>query len=280
METLAIGDIKISWLNGGVNHLDGGSMFGVVPKPLWSKRYPANDLNQIELRTDPLLIQTNGLNLLVDAGMGNGKLNEKQLRNYGVTEESNLVASLKTLGLTAEDIDYVLLTHLHFDHACGLTKPEQASYVPMFPKAKHIVSRIEWDEMRQPNIRSRNTYWKENWEAIVDLVQPFEHEIEITPGITMIHTGGHSAGHAMIRYESKGIKGLHFGDLMPTHAHYNPLWVLAFDDYPMDSIFVKQKWVEKVSNEEWWVTFYHDAYKRAIKWNESGEIIEQVERKR
>ena len=88
METMQIGEIKLTWLNGGVTHLDGGAMFGVVPKPLWSKKYPVNENNQIELRTDPILVQANGLNMLIDSGIGNGKMNDKQKRNFGVTEES------------------------------------------------------------------------------------------------------------------------------------------------------------------------------------------------
>ncbi|GAA0374260.1 YtnP family quorum-quenching lactonase [Bacillus horti] len=279
MEQLQIGRIKLTWLRGGVNHLDGGAMFGVVPKPLWSKKYPCNEKNQIELRTDPILVQSEGKNLLIDSGMGQGKLTEKQLKNFGVLEESKIESCLQELGLTCQDIDYVLMTHLHFDHASGLTKEvEQGKFEAVFPRAKHIVSRIEWEEMQQPNIRSRNTYWKQNWEAIKDLVEPFEQQIQITSEVTMYHTGGHSAGHSIVRYESAGDQGIHFGDLMPTHAHQNPLWVLAYDDYPMDSIFAKEKWVKEALDGEWWVTFYHDAYYRAIKWNAENEQLEQVKR--
>lgn len=278
MEQLQIGDIQLTWLNGGVNHLDGGAMFGVVPKPLWSKRYPCNELNQIELRTDPIFIQSEGKKILLDSGMGQGKLDEKQKRNFGVLEESHVASCLEKLGISCSEIDLVLLTHLHFDHACGLTKEEQGQYVPVFPNAKHIVSKTEWEEMQQPNLRSKNTYWKQNWQAIVDLVEPFEEEVQVTKEIKMIHTGGHSAGHSIIRYDSAGQQGIHFGDLMPTHAHQNPLWVLAYDDYPMDSVFAKEKWVQRALEGEWWVTFYHDAYYRAIKWNTEKEVLDQVKR--
>ncbi|MBY6272200.1 MAG: hypothetical protein CW346_08315, partial [Bacillaceae bacterium] len=105
MESLKIGKITLTWLNGGVTHLDGGAMFGVVPKALWSKKYAVNEKNQIELRTDPILVQTAGRNFLIEAGIGNGKLTEKQKRNYGVTEESKVEESLRSLGLTVDDID-------------------------------------------------------------------------------------------------------------------------------------------------------------------------------
>lgn len=281
METLEIGQIKITWLNGGVTYLDGGAMFGVVPKPLWSKRYPVNEKNQIELRTDPLLIQKDGINVLVEAGIGKGKLSEKQLRNYGVKEESKVEESLQTLGLTPEDIDYILMTHMHFDHACGLTKwNEEQELVSVFPHAKILTSSIEWNEMRHPNIRSKNTYWKENWEAIVHQVETFEKSFSLVAGIEMHHTGGHSDGHSIIVLKDQGEVLIHMADLMPTHAHKNPLWVLAYDDYPMTSIDRKSNWLEFGERQNAWYSFYHDAFYRAVKWNSTGEIIDEIKRQR
>ncbi|MDA1991380.1 MBL fold metallo-hydrolase [Bacillus cereus group sp. BfR-BA-01119] len=279
MEQLQIGDIKVTWLKGGNTHLDGGAMFGVVPKVLWSRKYKHNDTNHIYLRTDPLLLQTKDGNMLIDSGIGNGKLNEKMKRNQGVTEESSVENSLEKMGLKPEDIHYVLMTHLHFDHASGLTKWEGDQLVPTFPNAKVYVSETEWNEMRNPNIRSRNTYWKENWEPIVDQVVTFQQEIEITDEIKMAHTGGHSDGHAVIALESKGETMLHLADLLPTHAHQNVLWVMAYDDYPMTSIENKQKWMKYGAEKDAWFTFYHDAYYRAVKWNEEGHIVEKIERK-
>lgn len=276
LETLKIGEIKLTWLKGGDNHLDGGAMFGVVPKPLWSKKYPVNDLNQIEMRTDPILIQFNGKNMLIDAGIGNNKMSEKKKRNFGITEESSIEESLQSLGLSASDIEFILMTHLHFDHASGLTKWENDHLVPTFENATIIASEIEWNEMRNPNIRSKNTYWKENWEAIETQVKKFVDEIEIVPGIKMIHTGGHSDGHAIILMEDGEDVLIHMADIMPTHAHQNVLWVLAYDDYPMTSVFEKQKWMKYGLEKNAWYSFYHDAFYRAIKWNENGEEIDSV----
>lgn len=280
METLKIGQTTLTWLDGGVTYLDGGAMFGVVPKPLWSKKYPVNELNQIELRTDPILVQKEGINLLIDSGIGSGRLTDKQKRNFGVTAESNVIASLNELGLKAEDIDYVLMTHLHFDHVSGLTKLENDELVSVFPHAKIITSTIEWNEMREPNIRSANTYWKDNWLAIEKQVFPFEGKTEPVPGIEMIHTGGHSDGHSIVKIQDYGDMILHMADLMPTHAHSNPLWVLAYDDYPMNSIQQKQKWLGFASEKQTWLSFYHDAFYRAVKFNEKKEIIDKVERNR
>ncbi|MFI8686056.1 MBL fold metallo-hydrolase [Rossellomorea sp. NPDC077527] len=280
METLNVGDLTIHWLNGGVTHMDGGAMFGVVPKPLWSKKYAVNELNQIELRTDPLFFQWEGKNVLIESGIGKGKLNDKQKRNYGVHEESEIEASLATLGLSPNDIDVILMTHMHFDHACGLTKYEGDELVSAFPNATIYTSQVEWDEMRNPNVRSRNTYWKENWESIQSQVTTYEEEMEVLPGIKMVHTGGHSDGHSIILLENNGEKFIHMADIMPTHAHKNPLWVLAYDDYPMTSIGAKEKWITEAIEGEYWFLFYHDAEYRGIKWNRDGEIVDKVVREK
>ncbi|MFC6039151.1 MBL fold metallo-hydrolase [Paenisporosarcina macmurdoensis] len=278
MDQYKFHEMTITWLNGGFTKLDGGSMFGVVPKGLWSKRYPVNELNQIDLSTDPMLIQFQGKTLLIDSGVGN-KMDQRQLRNNGVSAQSQLEDSLASLGLLAEDIDYVLMTHMHADHASGLTKLENEQYVSTFPNAKIHLSSTEWNELRQPNIRSRNTYWKENWEAIQSQVEIFENELEVTPGIRMIHTGGHSDGHSIIKLEQNGDTIIHMADIMPTHAHQNPLWVLAYDDYPMTSVFAKEKIMAEALANGYSFIFYHDAYFRLIKWNETGkEIVEQLKR--
>jgi glyoxylase-like metal-dependent hydrolase (beta-lactamase superfamily II) len=280
METLQVGKLALTWLNGGVTHLDGGAMFGVVPKPLWSKKYPFNEKNQIELRTDPILIQNGDKNILIEAGIGNDRMSEKQKRNYGVLEESSVEQSLQELGLTTKDIDLVLMTHMHFDHACGLTKWVDGKLVPTFENATIVVSQTEWDEMREPNIRSQNTYWRENWESIQGQIQTFTDEISVLDGIKMIHTGGHSDGHAIIILESEGEQIFHMADLLGTHAHQNVLWVMAFDDYPMQTIKSKKYFMDQGLEQNVWFTFYHDAIYRAIKWDKNGEIIDRVERKK
>lgn len=277
METLQLANGKLTWLKGGVTFLDGGAMFGVVPKPLWSRKYPHNENNQIELRTDPILIQMEQKNILIESGIGKGKLSEKQKRNFGVTEESELEASLGSLGLTVHDIDYVLMTHLHFDHVCGLTSNVDGEFVSVFPNAKIVTSQIEWDEMRKPNIRSQNTYWKENWEAIQNQVITFEKEWTLGK-IKMVHTGGHSDGHSIVLIEDGEQTVIHMADIMPTHAHQNVLWVMAYDDYPMDSIRAKQKWMDYGIKKSAWFTFYHDAFYRAVKWDTENKLVETLER--
>lgn len=281
MDTLQFHNMTLTWLKGGTTFMDGGAMFGVVPKPLWEKKYPVNELNQIELPSDPLFIQYNGHNILMEAGLGYGKFTEKQIRNYGITDQSQVEDNLVQLGVLPEDIDIIIMTHLHFDHACGLTKWENEELVSSFPNAKIYVSDVEWNEMRNPNIRSRNTYWKENWEPIEGQVISFSGSLEIVDGIEIIHTGGHSDGHSIVLLKQNGETIIHMADLMPTHAHQNPLWVLAYDDYPMTSVFAKEKWVNEALSNNYWFSFYHDAFYRMIKWTADGkEIVEKVERSR
>lgn len=278
MDKLQFHDMTLTWLDGGVTSLDGGAMFGVVPKPLWTRKYPVNEKNQIELACEPILIQYNGKNFMIDSGIGN-KLNEKQIRNYGVTETSNIEESLQKLGLTPKDIDIILMTHLHFDHASGLTKLEGENLVSTFPNAKIYVSQVEWDEMRNPNIRSKATYWKENWEPIQHQVVTFTNSIEVVTGIEMVHTGGHSDGHSIIKLTQKGETMIHMADIMPTHAHQNPLWVMAYDDYPMTSIFAKEKILKEAYQKGYKFIFYHDAYYRMIQWDETGkQVIDSLKR--
>lgn len=279
MEKLQIGKIKMTWLDGGVTHLDGGAMFGVVPKPLWTRKCAGNENNQIECRTDPILVEVNGKKLLIETGIGNGKLTDKQKRNFGVTEESKLDESLAKLGVNRGDIDVVLMTHLHFDHACGLTTHQAGELVSTFPNAKIYCTETEWNEMRNPNIRSKSTYWEINWQGIEEQVITFDKEMEIVPGVRMIHTGGHSDGHAIIMLESEGEMAIHLADILPTHAHQNVLWVMAYDDYPMTTIFEKEKWIPYAAQHNAWLTFYHDAVYRAVKWDSQGKISQSLRRK-
>lgn len=278
LETMKIGRATLTWLNGGVTHLDGGAMFGVVPRALWSRKYPVNEKNQIELRTDPILLQIDGQNLLIDSGIGEDKLTEKEKRNFGVLEDSNIEKSLEELGFTNKDIDTVLMTHLHFDHACGLTAWDEDELVPAYPNAKIYTSETEWNEMRNPNMRSKNTYWEANWKPVESLVHTFVSSIEVLPGLRMVHTSGHSDGHAIIIFEDGEETFIHMADIMPTHAHQNVLWALAYDDFPVTSVHEKKKWMDYGYSREAWYVFYHDAQYRAMKFDQKGEVIDQLSR--
>ena len=270
---MKIGSFEITALNGGDTQMDGGAIFGVVPKPLWSKKYPANDKNQVPLVTHPLLIQTGDQNIIIDAGIGNGKLTEKQHRNYGVQNESQLEKDLAKRDLTVNDIDMVLMTHMHFDHATGLTDSEGNA---TFPNAWHYVQQDEWHEFISPNMRSQATYWSQNRGNYESKLILFEKEMEPYPGIKIKHTGGHSFGHCIIEIQSENDRAVHMADILSTSAHINPLWVTAYDDYPMQSIYEKERLTRLYAAQGYWILFYHDASHLAIKLTEDGKEIQEV----
>ncbi|EPR3008845.1 YtnP family quorum-quenching lactonase [Listeria monocytogenes] len=273
MDSIQIGKIKIYWLRGGYTHFDGGAMFGVVPKPLWEKKYPVNDKNQLANVTDPMFFQYLGKNYLIDSGLGNRRLTEKQKRNYGVTEESFVLEDLAQLSIVPEDIDYVLMTHLHFDHVLGLTGiSEEGNDYSIFPNAEIWTSETEWEEMQHPNIRSKATYWQENWLRIEGQIHTFTKEKEFNDAIKMTHTGGHSNGHSVIWLESDGEKAIHMADIFPTFAHQNVLWVTAYDDYPMTSISAKQAIFKQTFGANYWFLSYHDSRFRAVQIAENGDV--------
>src|SRR5699024_8666346 len=162
----------------------------------------------------------------------------------GVLEESKIESSLRELNITLEDIDCILMTHLHFDHACGLTKVVGDTYESKFPNVPIITSQVECDEMRNPNMRSASTYWNMNWESIDDIVKRFKEEVQSTDHLKMIHAGGHSAGQSILVYEDGKDCFIHMAATMATHGHQNKFWVMAYDDYPVSSIQAKDKWME------------------------------------
>ena len=250
-----------------------------ILQAVWGRFYPYNENNQMPSVADPILIQYQNKNYLIDASMDANKLNEKEKRNLGLAKEAHIAESLAELNLTYEDIDAVLMTHMHNDHANGLTYLENGELMSRYPNATIYINAIEWDEVRHPNMRTKNTYIKGNWEPIQDQVQTFTDQIEIAPGITMEHTGGHSNGHTMIRLEQGEETIFHLADILLSCVHVNPLWVGAVDDYPMDSIAAKQKYLSEGLENGYRFIFYHDPFYRMIRYSEDGkESIEGLKR--
>jgi glyoxylase-like metal-dependent hydrolase (beta-lactamase superfamily II) len=272
-----LGDFELTWLSGGRFELDGGAMFGVVPKVLWQKKYPVDADNYIPILASPILVKTPKALVLIESGIGN-KLTDKQKKIFRVREEWAVLRDLKELGIERHDVDFVVLTHYDFDHAGGVVMQGESGEMEItFPKAKHVLQKKEWDDVMHPNIRNINTYWPINNELMkghgnLELV---ESDVEIVPGISVVHTGGHNNGHQVVKMESRGEKAMHIADLLPTHAHANPLWVMAYDNYPMDAIAEKESWMKKGVGENAWFTFYHDATMLACKFNEQGEIVQR-----
>jgi glyoxylase-like metal-dependent hydrolase (beta-lactamase superfamily II) len=274
---LTLGDFELMWLDGGAFELDGGTTFGPVPKILWKKKYPCDEDNYVPIPAWPILVKTPNALVLIEAGLGN-KLNEKQKQIFRVREEWSILDDLASLGIAREDIDYVILTHYDWDHSAGVVMQTDKGLELTFPRAKHIIQKKEWEDVLAPNKRSSNTYWPINIETLkksgqLELV---DGTADIVSGIQTSLSGGHTRGHQIVALESKGQKALHLGDLLPTHAHFNPLWITAYDNFPLDTISLKEKFFKESRDANTWFTLYQDAYFLACKFDEKGNVIEGI----
>ena len=278
MKQLSLGDIKITWLCGGNFELDGGTMFGAVPKILWEKKFPADDENYIKMLNAPLLVQTEEFNLIIDTGLGN-KLTEKQQQIFRIYEPWSIPENLEELGLQRQDIQYVILTHGDFDHAGGIVMHNTNGTPELtFPAAKHVIQSAEWHDITHPNTRAINTYWPENFTGLNsgDNLIKIKRDKEIVPGISTRLTGGHTKGHQAVEIRGSKASAIHLGDVLPTHAHTNPLWIMAYDNFPLDLIEQKENLIPHYREQESWFTFYHDPYMNACRLDENGKAVEHT----
>ena len=256
---MRLGDFELTSLSDGVFRLDGGAMFGVVPKPLWQRRAPADDRNRITLGLRPLLVRTPSQTVLIDAGIG-GKLSDKEVDIYGVNRTMHLDLSLAAAGLTARDVDVVIATHLHFDHAGGFTMLVDGVLAPAFPRATYVIRRQEWDDATHPHERNRASYLAENFAPLVDagVVRFIEEDGEVLPGISVARTGGHTMHHQLVRVTSGGRTAVFTADLMPTTAHVDAPWIMGYDLYPMDTLAYKKRFLREAIAGEYVIFFEHD----------------------
>jgi glyoxylase-like metal-dependent hydrolase (beta-lactamase superfamily II) len=254
-------------------------MFGVVPKVLWEKKYPTTEGNNIHLFNSPLLVRTPDALIVVETGLGN-KLGEKEKRIYRIGPEWDLPGGLARLGFSRDEVTHVVLTHCDFDHAGGIVMlTENGRPELTFPKARHIVQRTEWEDAMHPNIRTEDTYLPENFTEIKDspLLMQVEGEYELVPGVRAVWSGGHTRGHQVVWMESGGECAVHMSDLLPTHVHFNPRWVMAYDNFPMDAIAKKEEIEREALAKNAWFTFYHDSFVAACRFDEKGEVKERFD---
>jgi glyoxylase-like metal-dependent hydrolase (beta-lactamase superfamily II) len=253
------GDLELLSLSDGTFRLDGGAMFGVVPKPLWEKRAPADAQNRISLGLRPLLVRANGRRILIDAGIGD-KMGEKETTIYAIDRRQHLDHSLAAIGLTAADIDVVVASHLHFDHAGGFTAIVDGAVRPRFPNATYHIRRAEWDDATHPHERNRASYLADNFVPLeaAGVLRFIEGDGEVLPGLSVWRTGGHTMHHQIIRLDSGGRTAVFTADLMPTAAHVDPAWVMGYDLYPMDTFLFKKRFVREAIDGEYVIFFEHD----------------------
>jgi glyoxylase-like metal-dependent hydrolase (beta-lactamase superfamily II) len=257
---MTFGELELISLFDGFFRLDGGAMFGVVPKPLWEKRAPADEKNRILLGLRPLLVRSAAHTMIIDAGIG-AKMDAKSTAIYAIDRSRNLDHSLADAGLSADAIDLVLASHLHFDHAGGFTIHDaNGTLVPRFPLARYTVRAGEWEDATHPHERNRASYVQENFlplrkAGVLDLVAGDE---VIMPGVRVVRTGGHAMHHQIVFIESAGRTAVFAADLIPTTAHIDEPWIMGYDLYPMDTLAFKRTFIREAIDREYLIFFEHD----------------------
>jgi glyoxylase-like metal-dependent hydrolase (beta-lactamase superfamily II) len=255
-----LGELEFHIISAGHVLLDGGAMFGVIPKPMWEKKMPADARNRITLSMNSLLIHAGGKRILVETGAGD-KMNAKFREIYGI-DGPVLEQGLRKYDLQPADIDIVVNTHLHFDHCGGNTRVEKDKVIPAFPNARYIVHRGEFEHALNPTERDRASYIPENYEPVQAAKQftLLEYDSEITPGVELVRLPGHTANMFGVKLTGGGKTALLFGDLVPTTAHLPLPWIMGYDLYPMTTLENKKRWIPEVVREGWLALFAHDAH--------------------
>jgi len=257
---MIVGKFKVYPALDGFFRLDGGAMFGVVPKVIWEKTNPSDKNNRILLTLRTCLIDTGKELVLIDTGIGH-KFQGKFEDIYQVKKEIYLEKSLKELGYKPEDITIVINTHLHFDHCGGNTSLDaNGKIVPTFPNAKYYIQKAEWEAGNNPDDRSQASYLKENFLPIqtAGLLHLVDDDKKIIDGIKVIKTVGHTYGHQVILVTSEGKSLIYWGDLIPTASHLSLPYLMSYDLFPLQTMEQKEKLLARALKENWVSFFEHD----------------------
>jgi glyoxylase-like metal-dependent hydrolase (beta-lactamase superfamily II) len=265
--TRRLGDMTVHALDAGRQRLDGGAMFGVVPKPLWERRIPADDRNRIPLAMRCLLLETPAALVLIDNGAGN-KEPDKFLDIYGIDNgaaadghATRLEDALAAAGFTADDVDVVVDTHLHFDHAGGNTRRlPDGELAISFPRARYVVQRGEFEWAHVRNERIQASYLPHNFDPVMaagrlDLV---DGDVEVVPGVSLLRTPGHTPHHQSVLVRSGGETLCYLADVIPTAAHLPLPWIMGYDVEPLVTLESKRSLLQRARDEDWLLVFEHD----------------------
>ncbi len=269
------GDIEVKYLDGGAFGLDGGAMFGVVPKPLWEKKSPPDEKNRIRMRANSLLVRAAGKTIVIETGNGT-KWDAKGRSIYAVEDGNPLIDALAKAGVHPNEVDLVINTHLHFDHAGGNTHISGNRPVPTFPRAVYMVQRAELEHAQNPTLRDRASYFPENFQPIAESGQwnLIEGDVEILPGISVERIPGHNADMQAVKITGGGKKLAFVADLLPLRHHIPLPWIMAYDLYPLQTLETKRKWVPRLVNEGCITVFGHDPDIAAATLHQHGDKIE------
>jgi glyoxylase-like metal-dependent hydrolase (beta-lactamase superfamily II) len=274
-QTMKFGNFEIFSIVENSFRIDGGAMFGVVPKIIWEKLTPPDEKNRVKLDLNLLLIKTKNENILIDAGIG-GVLSERQKKIYGIERPSDLERKLSELDLTPEHIDLVILTHLHADHAGGVvSRDESGRKAARFPNARHLVQIKEWNDAMSPDERTAATYFTENLRLLEqsNLLELVDGEDEVADGIRVVNTGGHTPGHQAVLIDDRENRILWPGDIIPSTYHLRMPYVASVDLFPRETMALKKKFLDMCTDDSWLLAFDHDVNIKLGKLERTGDEI-------
>ncbi|HEX8953164.1 MAG TPA: MBL fold metallo-hydrolase [Polyangia bacterium] len=258
---MQFGDLTLTLVNGGNFRLDGGAMHGVVPKTLWSRLVSCDELNRVEYATNCLLVEGNGKRTLIETGNGD-KFPAREREIYGIDHDQSVEKNLRAVGVEPESIDYVVMTHLHFDHSGGTTRrTASGGFAPVFARARHVIQRGEYEDATHPHERNRASYLAENFAPLAEaqLLQLVDGECEFAPGVRVIPTPGHTAHHQSVLIDDgHGHKALFLGDVVPTSIHVKLPFIMAYDLDVVGTLESKRRILGRAIDERWLVVFGHD----------------------